>query len=191
MGNIPVVADVATCFQSLGDVMTGNPDATSQRWMDYSESSVIGSGVRAAIAAGQGNMEEAERLGKAMGRATGSALAGGGLLNNLPVFHVLATAGDSLGDMFAGLEADSANKRWGEYSERSVVGSGVRSAIAAGQGNMEEARRYTLSPIPFYHALTSLFSAFLSLWHELQLISSCKAFVPECAIALDWGCRRV
>lgn len=59
MGNIPVVAEVATCFQSLGDVMTGNPDAASQRWRDYSESSVIGSGVRAAIAAGQGNMEEA------------------------------------------------------------------------------------------------------------------------------------
>ena len=142
MGNVPVIAEFKTACESLGDVMRGDVDAARRRWEDYSEASVIGSGVRAAIAASQGNMPEAERLGKAMGRATGSAVTGGGFLRDLPVFHEIATAGDSLGDMMAGGDMDAANKRWVDYSENSVVGSGVRAAIAASHGDMEEATRY-------------------------------------------------
>ena len=142
MGNVPVIAEIKTSCESLGDVMTGDADAARRRWEDYSEASVIGSGVKAAIAAGRDDMAEAERLGKAMGRATGSAVTGGGFLKDVPLFHEIATAGDSLGDMMAGGDKDAANKRWRDYSENSVVGSGVRSAMAARDGNMEEARRY-------------------------------------------------
>ncbi|KAG0555070.1 hypothetical protein KC19_12G142200 [Ceratodon purpureus] len=73
MGNVPVIAEVKTSFESLGDVVAGNPDRASQRWRAYSEQSVVGSGVRSAIAASQGNMQEAHRLGLQMGIATARA----------------------------------------------------------------------------------------------------------------------
>lgn len=61
MGNVPGIAEVKTSFESLGDVIAGNPDRASQRWRDYSEQSVFGSGVRSAIAASRGDMGEAHR----------------------------------------------------------------------------------------------------------------------------------
>lgn len=72
---------------------------------------MTGSGVRSAIGAANGDMAEVERLGKAMGRATGSAVQVGGLLDNVPVFPELATVGDSLGDVFAGGDTDRSGVR--------------------------------------------------------------------------------
>ena len=139
MGNLPVVHEVTTSFQSLGDAITGDLDGAANRWKTYAEQSVIGSGVYAAFEAARGNKERAIELGKGMGRATGSALLGGGLLRNVPVFHELATAGDSLGDVIGGGDTETAAQRWGDYAENSVIGSGVYAAVEAGKGNTDRA----------------------------------------------------
>ena len=139
MGNLPVVHEVTTSFQSLGDAITGDLDGAANRWNTYAEQSVIGFGVYAAVEAARGNEERAIELGKGMGRATGSALLGGGLLRNVPVFHELATAGDSLGDVIGGGDTETAAQRWGDYAENSVIGSGVYAAVEAGKGNTERA----------------------------------------------------
>ena len=45
MGNLPVVHEVTTSFQSLGDAITGDLDGAANRWNTYAEQSVIGSGL--------------------------------------------------------------------------------------------------------------------------------------------------
>ena len=139
MANLPVVHEVTTLFQSLGDAITGDPDRAADRWKTYAEQSVIGSGVYAAVEAARGNEERAIELGKGMGRATGSALLGGGAFGNVPVFHELATAGNSLGDVIGGGDTKTAAQRWGHYAENSVIGTGVYAAVEAGKGNTERA----------------------------------------------------
>lgn len=141
MVNIPIIHEAVTAVQSLGDAITGDTKGARQRWEDYSEQSVIGSGVKAAACAVQGDMEGANRCGKGMGRATGSALLGGGMLRNVPVLQELATCGDSLGDMIGGGNDEMARQRWKDYSEGSVIGSGARSAVAAYHGDIDEAQR--------------------------------------------------
>ena len=141
MANLPVVHEVVTSFQSLGDAITGDVDGARNRWKRYAEQSVIGSGVYAAVEAARGNKERATKLGKGMGRATGSALLGGGLLRNVPGFHELATAGDSLGDVIRGVDTKAAEKRWKVYAENSVIGSGVHAAVEASKGNIERAEQ--------------------------------------------------
>lgn len=139
MGNLPVIHEVTTTFQSLGDAITGDLDGAANRWNTYAEQSVIGSGVYAAVEAARGNEERAIELGKGMGRATGSALLGGGAFGNVPVFHELATAGNSLGDVIGGGDTKTAAQRWGHYAENSVIGTGVYAAVEAGKGNTERA----------------------------------------------------
>ena len=63
---------------------------------------MIGSGIYAAIVACQGDQKRAKELGKGMGRATGSALLGGGLLKNVPGFSEVGLLGDTLGNLIAG-----------------------------------------------------------------------------------------
>ena len=58
-----------------------------------------------------------------MGRATGQALLGGGMLESVPVFQEVATGGKFLGDMIGGGDDERARKRWGDYAENSTVGS--------------------------------------------------------------------
>ncbi|KAG0599351.1 hypothetical protein M758_12G145900, partial [Ceratodon purpureus] len=75
-----LIAEVKTSFESLGVVVAGHPDRASQRWRDNTEQSVVGSGVRSAIAASQGNMQEAHvgvQMGIATARATISAVGVG------------------------------------------------------------------------------------------------------------------
>lgn len=139
MANLPVVHEVTTLFQSLGDAITGDPDRAANRWNTYAEQSVIGSGVYAAVEAARGNEERAIELAKGMGRATGSALLGGGAFGNVPVFHELATAGNSLGDVIGGGDTKTAAQRWSHYVENSVIGTGVYAAVEAGKGNTERA----------------------------------------------------
>ena len=139
MANLPVVHEVTTLFQSLGDALTGDLDGAANRWNRYAEQSVIGAGAYAAVEAARGNEERAIELAKGMGRATGSALLGGGLLRNVPVFHELATAGDALGDVIGGGDTETAAQRWRDYVEDSVIGTGVYAAVEAGKGNTERA----------------------------------------------------
>ena len=140
MGNIPVVHEVYTSAQCIGDVVTFNPARACERWREYAEESVVGSGVYAAMKYSQGDTERAKELGKGMGRATGQALLGGGLLKDVPVFHELATAGKSLGHMIGGLDDEAAREEWHRYAHESVIGSGVYAAHVALHGDFEKAR---------------------------------------------------
>ena len=88
----------------------------------------------------KGNKERARELGKGMGRATGKMILGGGILRDVPVFHELATCGESLGDMIGGGDQKSAEKRWDNYANQSFFGSAFYAAHEARMGNTEHAR---------------------------------------------------
>ena len=137
---IPVLHEVVTCFQCLGDVVTLNPKKARERWQTYAEESMIGSTCYAIHEARKGNKERAKELLKGSGRATGQALLGGGLLKEVPVFHELATAGKSLGHVIGGGDTQSAEKEWDDYAHGSVVGSGVYAAHVARKGDTKKAK---------------------------------------------------
>merc|ERR1711998_528850 len=140
MGNLPVVHEVCTSVGSLGDAIVGRPDKARQRWTHYAEESFFGSGIYAAVEASKGNHVRANELGKGMGRATGKIICGGGLLRDVPILQELATCGESLGDMIAGGDHNSARLRWDNYAEGSVVGSGIYSIVEAHRGQQAHAR---------------------------------------------------
>eukprot|EP00397_Hematodinium_sp_SG-2012_P019867 GEMP01020439.1.p1 GENE.GEMP01020439.1~~GEMP01020439.1.p1 ORF type:complete len:460 (+),score=127.90 GEMP01020439.1:90-1382(+) len=123
MGNIPVIHEVATSFMSLGDAIAGDPQAARDRWDKYAKESIVGSACAALHHGIHDNEEEAKKYAKGLGRATGQLLLGGGILENVPVFQELATAGKSLGDVIGGGDDKAARDRWGEYAENSVIGS--------------------------------------------------------------------
>ena len=66
-------------------------------------------------------------------------MLGGGLLENVPVFQELATAGRSLGDVMGGGDSETARKRWGHYVEDSTMGSFVYGISEGIQGNDKHA----------------------------------------------------
>ena len=94
----------------------------------------------AAHMARTGDLDRARELGKGMGRATGKALLLGGVLKDVPLFHELATCGESLGDMIGGGDRESAEKRWDNYANQSFFGSGIYAAHEARIGNIEHAQ---------------------------------------------------
>jgi len=98
----------------LGYLVTGDTKKAGGAWQDYREESVLGSGVASAISAISGDTQEATRLAKGMGRATGQAMLGGGLLSDVPVFKELSKCGRSLGDVIGGGDTKSACQRWTE-----------------------------------------------------------------------------
>ncbi|KAJ3000846.1 hypothetical protein HDV02_002309 [Globomyces sp. JEL0801] len=141
-GNLPVIHEAIVGVKSLGHLVVGDPKGAGKAWVDYSENSVIGSGVKSAAAAICGDMEEAHRLGKNMGKTTIKAVNLTAILpGTLPVIHEIATCFESLADVVIEQDAAMARQRWEDYSEQSIVGSGVKSAAAAVCGDMEEARR--------------------------------------------------
>lgn len=141
MGNLPVIHEVGTSFVSLGDAITGHPEKARERWNNYAKESVIGSYVAAVVEVGKGNDDKAEEYLKGMGRATGKAVLGGGLLRDVPVFHELAVCGESLGDVIGGGDTKSAGKRWETYIESSVIGGGIAAIGAKIDGDDEEAEK--------------------------------------------------
>ena len=86
-----------------------------------------------------GDTGRAAELGKGFGRAIGKALLGGGILKDVPVFHELATLGESLGDLIGGFDTKSAANRWDTYAHQSVIGSGAYAASEFVKGNREHA----------------------------------------------------
>jgi hypothetical protein len=76
MGNLPVVHEIGTSCSSL---------RKRDVWEKYSEESIVGSGVKAAVLAINKDLKGAERCGKGMGRAFGQAILGGGLLSDVPI----------------------------------------------------------------------------------------------------------
>lgn len=125
MGNVPVVHEVRTAGQSVGKLVVGDVKGAEKAWVDYSEESVIGSGVKAASYAVQGDLQQATRCAKGMGRATGQAVCGGGLLSDVPVFKELSKCGKSLGDVIGGFDTDSARRCWTEEYVQEVRDPGA------------------------------------------------------------------
>jgi len=156
---LPGLHEIGTAFSSIGKLVTGDVKGAGEVWEKYSEESVIGSGVRSAYHGITGDKEEAARIAKGMGRATGRALTGGGLLSEIPVFKELDKAGKSLGDVLGGGDTESARKRWTEeYVEEYCDGSnwakaGVQAATVAG-GIGVTLLTGGLATAPFYAAVS-------------------------------------
>jgi len=141
MGNVPVIHEIGTTFKSAGHAITGDTDKARKAWTDYSKKSVIGSGVCAAYYAADKDTEKAREYGKGMGRCTGEALCGGGLLSNVPYFQEVKHAGDSLGHAMAG-EKDKAKEVWTkEYINKGALSTTVRTIHYTCQKNQEMAKK--------------------------------------------------
>lgn len=110
----PGLHELTTICGSVGKLVVGDVGGAGKVWTDYSEESVIGSGLRAAVHGIAGDTEEATRIAKGMGRAYGRACTGGGLFSEIPVFKELDKCGKSLGDVIGGGDMESARKRWTE-----------------------------------------------------------------------------
>ena len=134
LGDIPVFHELQTAGKSLGDMIGGGDhESARNRWKDYAEESVIGSGIYAAVEAANGNLERAEELAKGMGKATakaaveaavvGGAIATGGVAGVIVggLGSVVENVVDSLVD---GKEIDPGN----------LVGGGLLGGIAGGVG---------------------------------------------------------
>jgi len=141
MGNLPVIHEVGTSFVSLGNAITGHPKKARKRQNNYAKESVIGSYVAAGVELCKGNEDKAEEYLKGKGRATGKAVVGGGILRDIPVFHELATCGESLGDVIGGGDTKSAEKRWETYVESSVIGGGIGAPAAKIDGDDKTATK--------------------------------------------------
>ena len=59
MGNLPVIHEVGTGFQALGDHALGQPDKARERWDNYCKESVLGSLATVATERRKGNNEKA------------------------------------------------------------------------------------------------------------------------------------
>ena len=88
MAKIPILQEIGTSFMSLGDAICGDTKKARQRWVDYSEESLIGSFGVMTYHAIDGNDKKADQYAKGFLRTTGQVLCGGGLLENVPVFQV-------------------------------------------------------------------------------------------------------
>ena len=141
MGNLPVIHEVGTCFQALGDHALGHPEKARERWDNYCKESVLGSLVTVATEIRKGNSENAARYLRGFGRAAGKALLGGGLLRDVPGFHELATCGESLGYVIGEGDVESARESWKTYLESSVIGAGIGMLAARNAGYHEAAER--------------------------------------------------
>lgn len=72
--DVPVLHELATCGESLGDMIGGGDDEMAcQRWEQWADSSLIGSGVGSMIEARKGNATRAAQLHRAAGKAGAKA----------------------------------------------------------------------------------------------------------------------
>merc|ERR1711998_603429 len=92
---LPVLHELATCGESLGDMIGGmDRDSAEARWNKYAESSVFGSSIYAAVEAGKGNEENARVLLHGCGRAaTKGAITVGAVAVTAGVTLLTAGAG--------------------------------------------------------------------------------------------------
>lgn len=141
MGNIPVVHEFVTCVQSLGDALAGDTKSARKRWNTYAKESVIGSTVAGIYYSARNDKSRAKEYFKGTGRAFGKAVLGGGILKSVPLFHELATAGESLGDVIGGFDTKSARQRWKNYAENSVIGSFCYAMHESINGREDHARK--------------------------------------------------
>jgi hypothetical protein len=138
---LPLLHEVFTATTSLAAVVTGKPEAATAIVDGWKKESVIGSGVMAAHSRYRGDEAGASEYARGFRRATGRALMGGGLFNEVPLFHELSTTGESLADVLGDGDTDSARQHWEEYSETSVIGTGARALHAHVREDTTEAER--------------------------------------------------
>jgi hypothetical protein len=122
--NIPVLHELATASDSLGDVLAGEPEKAANHWDDYAERSVVGSACYSLHHCLQGDTQRAQELiwnsGKSLTKAaietaviTASVVAGGSTFplagiatiggGSSAIAHVATTAIDgNLGKLKAG-----------------------------------------------------------------------------------------
>merc|ERR1711907_819860 len=93
--DVPVLHELATCGESLGDMIGGGDrDSAEARWNQYAESSVFGSSIYAAVEAGKGNEDNAKVLLHGCGRAaTKGAITMGAVAVTAGVTLLTAGAG--------------------------------------------------------------------------------------------------
>uniref|UniRef100_A0A0G4HM65 Uncharacterized protein n=1 Tax=Chromera velia CCMP2878 TaxID=1169474 RepID=A0A0G4HM65_9ALVE len=87
-----------------------------------------------------GTKEDQKPFKRGFLKSFASTVTGGRLLTNVPVFDELAAAGDSLGELWTEGGIGAAKQVWHEYSENSVLGSGVKAAMVC-RNDREEAQR--------------------------------------------------
>ena len=141
MGNLPVIHEVGTGFQALGDHALGQPEKARERWDNYYKESVLGSLAIVATERRKGNNAKAGKYLRGFGRAAGKALFGGGLFRDVPGFHELATCGESLGCVIGEGDVEAARESWKTYLESSVIGAGISMLAAKKNGDLETAER--------------------------------------------------
>jgi len=114
MVKVPVFHEIVTSGISIGALVTGDVKNAKGVWKEYAKESVIGSTVKAGACAYKGEHCRAKKAIKGAGRATGHALAGGGLLpESVPIFKEFNKAGKAFGDVITG-DLEQAKKRFTE-----------------------------------------------------------------------------
>ena len=194
---IPVLHELATCGASLGDMIGGGDQHSARdRWEEYKEESVLGSGIQAAIEHKHGNQERSRELRRAMGRAsTKAGITAGCTAGAIAV--TIATAGAGTGVAIAA-----------SASAGSACGAAATAGVQAVDGKINSADvigsmllgglflcsslsvRLTLpfslfAPLPLLLSLFSSHSTFLTLY-PLSYRSSHTASFRWCR----GSCRR-
>ncbi|KAI8901505.1 hypothetical protein BC833DRAFT_124770 [Globomyces pollinis-pini] len=152
-GTLPVIHEIATCFESLADVVIEQDAAMArQRWEDYSEQSIVGSGVKSAAAAVCGDMEEARRLGINMGKATAHASVGvaaiGVTIATAGAAAPLGVAASAAFGATVGTGSSMASNAIGKVIENEtinagdMVGDGLIGGILGGAGGYVAGKKF-------------------------------------------------
>jgi len=137
---LPVLHELATCGESLGDMIGGGDDiSAAKRWTSYAEASVVGSSIYAAVEAHHGNTPRAQELRQAVihagkkagvtGVATaaviGVTIASAGAAVPVAIAAGAATGGAVGAAATAGVQAID-----GKVNPGDVVGSALFGATA-------------------------------------------------------------
>ena len=138
LGQTPGFHEAKTIVTSLQDVCRGDNNSAKRKWEEYAEKSVFGSPFKSLAELVQGNIPEAERLGRNSGKALGEVVEALGFGSKLPVLHEVALAGKSLQHAAAD-DPGAANAVWHRYREDTVLGQMLTATVEAAQGRKEVA----------------------------------------------------
>ncbi|KAI8813495.1 hypothetical protein BJ742DRAFT_788496 [Cladochytrium replicatum] len=151
-GKIPVLHELSVAGESLGDLIGGGDvESAGKRWVAYKEDSVVGSSVAAAMAAvGEGNLDEASRLGGKAGKSLGQALIttaaigasvmSAGLAAPLGVGAAAVIAGATTAASSAGATVADAMIDGREIDKGAVVGGALLGSVAGAFAGATSAR---------------------------------------------------
>jgi hypothetical protein len=154
LDGVPVFHEFATAGKSFGDLLGGDGlAAAKKRWDDYSENSVIGSTMKAAVEGSNGNTKRRNELlknaGKAMlssGMTIGTSLltlATGGVAAPLGTAAAVAGgAGAGAAFSVASATVDHFLYDEGEMDKGAMVGVAITGGVAGGFGGYRQAKAF-------------------------------------------------